>query len=190
MSKILWCIEGETASGKDLVTRHLCDKYGMRVVCSYTTRPPRTCEINGREHWFVSDEEMQRILSEDKVVAYTKIEDKKSNAKGYEYCATLDNVNDADIYIIDPKGVAYMKEKFPDINIKVIFIYVSEEIRRQRALSRDSSQEKAFNDRVANEKAQFEDARINKNYDYMIINENKSEDELFAEIDKIIEDNK
>lgn len=189
MSKILWCIVGETASGKDSVARHLQEKYGMKIVCSYTTRPPRAGETDGIEHWFVSNEKMKELMQGDNIVAYTKIEDKNSNTKGYEYCATLDNVNDADIYIIDPKGIEYMKEEFPQINIKSIFIHCNEDIRRERALGRDSSQRDAFEARVANERCQFEKFLSSKGYDYLVVNEGKTLEQLFSEVDRIIEGN-
>ena len=47
-------IVGESASGKSTVEKILNEKYGMRKVVSYTTRPPRDTEVNGVDYNFIS----------------------------------------------------------------------------------------------------------------------------------------
>ena len=50
----LMCIIGESGVGKTLASLHLKNKLGANVICSYTTRPPRETEVEGREHHFIS----------------------------------------------------------------------------------------------------------------------------------------
>lgn len=45
---------GKSGSGKDTAADYLCTRYGFRKVASYTTRPIRDGEMNGREHTFVT----------------------------------------------------------------------------------------------------------------------------------------
>lgn len=182
----LVCIVGETASGKDFVARYLRKAFGLKDVCSHTTRPPREGEINGREHWFNTQEEFDSIRATEKICAYTKIEKSNSGSVGYEYCATLEDVQSADLYIIDPNGIDYLETHFPEISLLIIYIDASKEIRKARALSRDKSQEKAFEARYDNEHEQFERFRNNGAWDYVVVNENISESALCATVRDIM----
>ena len=55
-SKNLICLVGETSRGKDTVAKILQEDYNLKPVCSYTTRPMRPGEIEGREHYFITRE--------------------------------------------------------------------------------------------------------------------------------------
>ena len=167
MDKLI-CIVGETGSGKDTLARHLEKEYGLKKVVSYTTRPIRQGETDGVEHHFITDEEMQEILKTD-IIAYTKIEDKKSGSgvKGYEYCATRESIKDSKVYIIDYAGVLYFREHHPDIDTVVVLLDVPETERRGR-LVRRGDDASAVDARISNEQAQFQDMRNLKDYDYKL----------------------
>lgn len=70
----------------------------------------------------------------DQMAAYTKV-------CGFEYYATLDQVMQSDIYLIDPAGLIRLKRILDDrklpVRLVVILLEVTEEIRRQRLLIRD-----------------------------------------------------
>ena len=63
-------IVGESASGKSTVEKILNEKYGMRKVVSYTTRPPRDTEVNGIDYNFIS---MNDFIDLDKEKAFLEI---------------------------------------------------------------------------------------------------------------------
>ena len=68
------CIVGRTASGKDHIGNIISERLNIPMVVSYTTRPKRENEANGREHWFISDETADNMLrNNDCVLGYTKI---------------------------------------------------------------------------------------------------------------------
>lgn len=172
--KTLFCICGETASGKDSLVKSLVDTYPdkFRAVCSYTNRPPRESETEGVEHYFVSKEEFETLKNtqEDKIIAYTKIES-SDGIGGYEYMALEDELNKSNIYIIDPKGIKYLKEKCDHkYNIVVFYIFVPLIQRRERALESRSDFETEFEKRVNAENEQFEEFYNNKEFDYMVYN--------------------
>lgn len=111
MNKEIFLIVGESGSGKTTITEKLEEKYGLKSIQSYCTRLPR---YNGETgHIFVTDEEFDKLTD---MVAYTKF-------NNYRYCATSEQVETHDLYIIDPKGVNYFREHYKgDKNIKVIYI--------------------------------------------------------------------
>lgn len=189
-TKPLFCICGESASGKDTLVSKLLKVYEnlLQAVCSYASRPMRDNEKEGIEHYFRTREEFQ-VLKEnhkDDILAYTKI-CSKENPDGYEYMALIDELEHANIYIIDPQGLRYLKEKFGDRipNIVVIYITAPLDHRVSRAKTR-SDFNTQFKKRVMQEYEQFLDFNINEEYDYIIHNENGKEEESFTTLCNII----
>ena len=101
MNKI-FLIVGESGSGKDTVVNALCSKYGLSRVKSYTTRPSRGTQADEQSHLFVTDEEFDKLTD---LVAFT-------NFDRYRYCATAEQVDNADLYIVDAEGVNYLKDHY------------------------------------------------------------------------------
>ena len=173
--KLLFLIVGRTNSGKDTLVHAISSESGIPEVCSCTDRPMRAYEKNGVQHFFFSEEEMDKILETETVLAYTKIEDKKTHKKGYRYCTRKSDIDKAEknilLYIIDPAGVDYLKSNFAnDYNLVIISIMASENIRKERSLARGDSEE-AFNNRCCNENNQFDMFENDcANSDYQIIN--------------------
>lgn len=191
-TKPLFCICGETSSGKDTLMTKVIEAYGedkLKDICSYASRPMRANEQNGREHYFVSREEFQRLRSmyENDILAYTKI-CSKENPEGYEYMALIDELENANVYIIDPQGLRFLKDKFGDRipNIVVIYITASLQDRISRAKSRSDFQTQ-FKKRVMNEFEQFLDFNMNEEYDYIIHNDNGEEVNSFKKLCDIID---
>lgn len=108
---------GRSGSGKTALANYLHDTYGWRVLDSYTTRPRRVPTETG--HTFVSDEEFDRLTD---MVAYTEFD-------GHRYCATADQVDNCDIYVIDPAGVKAMQELYHgDTILMPVYVDVSDAV--------------------------------------------------------------
>lgn len=107
----IYLIVAPSGAGKTTVTELLESKYGLKSIQSYTTRPPR---FNGETgHTFVSDEEFNKLTD---MVAYTEF-------AGNRYCATSEQVEESDLYVIDPKGVDFFKEHYKGSKqIKIVYI--------------------------------------------------------------------
>jgi guanylate kinase len=156
--KTVFLVVGESASGKDSVV-NLLEQEGYKVLKSYTTRPRRTNE--GNTHKFITPSEVEQF--KDDMIAYTKI-------GSYEYFSTIQQLKESDIYVIDPKGIEYLKSKITDINIIVIYINVpiDERIHRARDIRKDNPQE--ILNRFNAEKKQFDKFKLHANYDYSVSN--------------------
>lgn len=173
MKPKLICIVGETASGKDSITKAAVEKmsnYEIRTVCSYADRPKRKNEIDGVEHYFISTDEFNKLKEErkDDILAYTHIQ--KDNT-GYQYMALNDELKKSHLYIIDPQGLYFLQEKYSDtVDIVSVYIYASLETRLRRASSRSDFNDE-FQKRVEAERSQFDRFREKHLYDYKINNE-------------------
>ena len=172
------CVLGETCSGKDHVLKEalnrLPKKKKLRMVCSYADRPMRDGETEGIEHYFISTEEFNKLKKEreNDILAYTHIKnDTDPNAQGYQYMALVDELKNSQLYVIDPKGLQNLVDRHGDkYDIIPIYIHASLEQRRERAKNTRSDYLTEFDKRVENEKAQFENFKKNKLYEYKIEN--------------------
>ena len=100
MNNKILCIVGESGAGKTLASLHIQNKLGANVICSFTTRPPRETEIEGREHHFINI-----VPDPNELLAY-------ANFGGYEYFALKTQVwGDCTVYVIDEQGLKNLREE-------------------------------------------------------------------------------
>lgn len=167
--KTIFCILGESGSGKDTLVEYTLKEFklDLKPVLSYTDRPIRPGEQQGKEHIFLSKDKMTAFLDSYKkdIAAYTQI-----GENGYRYCATTTTIDKSDIYIIDPNGLKEFKERTDDrYNIVVIYIDCPLKERKKRTQKRGDEIIK-FESRVAAESEQFSKFREEHGYDYIIDN--------------------
>lgn len=110
-NKPLFLFIGKSASGKTTIANLLEEREGMKQVQSYTTRPPRFKGETG--HRFIEDEKCYELKD---IVASTLY-------NGYWYCATLEQINEADIYVIDVTGAKELLYNHEKINRNIHIIY-------------------------------------------------------------------
>lgn len=190
---------GKTSTGKDTISRYINERYGIQTVISYTTRPIRENEVDGREHWFINESKMDEIVAdEDNLLAYAK------NPKtGHRYCATAHDLDPSRsyIYILNPTAYLDMIAKHPDLETVVIFMDLPERQIRQRAMIR-GDRRKDINKRLDGERVEFESFKKNHFSDhessdgvdlsgqklYMISSLN-TRDDIFSQVREILSAN-
>jgi guanylate kinase len=114
---------GPGASGKDFMRKRL-EERGMAYAVSYTTRPPRPGEADGKDYFFLSQETCKEMTDSGKF--YEVID-----FNGWTYGTTLEQFYRDDVFIMTPSGLSHLS---PEDRAKsfVIFFDIDEEIRRQR----------------------------------------------------------
>ena len=143
----LLCIMGKTACGKDSLVNKLCERTGLKSITSYTTRPRR--ENEGNTHIFVNEDDYNQMYQDGIVAAFTQIGE-------YKYWTTIDQLENADIYIIDYEGVKTLRElNLENIRLVTIFINTPDDIREERALNKRKDDKMKFRTRNFAEAAQF-----------------------------------
>ena len=144
-------LAGASASGKTEVAKELAKKYGITKVITTTTRPMRVGEVNGRDYFFVSKEQFELMLQEDKFVEHTIYNENL-------YGSTKDQIAPNRCVVIDPAGLrAYIALNDP--NIITFFLDTDENIRYQRMLSRGDKEEDAKR-RIAHDRLAFRPSNI------------------------------
>lgn len=121
MNNKILCIVGESGAGKTLASLHLQNKLGANVICSFTTRPPRPTEIEGREHHFINI-----VPDPNELLAYT-------NFGGYEYYALKTQVfGECTVYVIDEDGLRNLREEHGD-EYRIFSVYITRSWSKRKA---------------------------------------------------------
>lgn len=147
---LIYLIVGRTASGKNYFANLLTNK-GLRRAISYTTRPKREHETDDDYH-FISP--MHAKLINPKL-APTKI-------NNYDYFITEKELQNKDIFIIDPQGVIDLAKALPDAVFHVLYLEAPLDQRKKHFIQRAKynkikNPEEEFNKRNQNEKERFDE---------------------------------
>lgn len=162
--KNIYCIIGPSGCGKTTLVEALEKKYEFNVIPSYTTRPPRYEGETG--HIFVTPEEFKAL---GEMCAYTKFD-------GYEYGVTPELLEQNDLYVIEPSGVEFLREKYKGSKgVKVIGITAPTDVLVERMQQRGDSDEKIVK-RLVNDAEMFRD--FNNIVDITLRSDNSTIDEL------------
>jgi len=153
---------GPSATGKDTIQRILMNK-GFSPIVSTTTRPRRTKEIHGKDYFFVSDEEFEKLIAENKFVeyrTYNTVQDGKPAVWKYGSPA-VDAANGNYVVVLDKQGADDYKKYYNERSVRcfTVLVKTSDEIRRQRAEKRGSFDEQEWLRRLA------DDAKVFANVD-------------------------
>lgn len=165
---ILIVVSGFSGAGKGTIMKCLLEKYGSDYALSIsaTTRDPRPGERNGREYFFRSVEEFEKMIAEEELIEYARyVENYYGTPRSYveEKLAEGKDV----ILEIEIQGALKVKEKFPDTLLLFVTPPSAEEL-RNRLTGRGTETEEVIESRMrrASEEAKFMDR-----YDYLIIND-------------------
>lgn len=161
MKPLIICIVGASGSGKTTASMMLQQQFGWNAIVSYTTRPMRQGEKNGRDHWFVKQGQMP---PKNRMCAYTQF-------GGYEYWTEWNQFLTLfpSVYVIDEKGLVDLQSKqsssFP-------FDLVTITIKRDNLEGIDEKRKERDNERIH---------IPDEVYDY-VINNNGSMEEFRASL--------
>ena len=174
--KKILLIVGASGTGKTSVAERLEQQYGLKSVCSYTTREKRSDGEYG--HIFVTEEEFSKLS----LAGY-------SEYAGNRYGATTEQIESSDLWVIDMAGIQYFKsayagEKKPVVIHLVTSLNDHEDFREryERMIKRGDDIEKA-GFRTALDKIEFDG--IDDISDYTVVNEYGKLDETCNEIMRI-----
>lgn len=172
MSETIALFVGPSGSGKTTVADALSAAYQMKQIYSYTTRPARTPDEIG--HVFVTEEEFDEL---EDYVAYTEFD-------GHRYCATTEQVEECDIYVVDVDGIQYFKAAYNGDKIPVVFYFdVPQTVLQQRMMRRGDDGLAVFK-RLSYDKDKFRNAlqRLRSLYDDVYVIQNADIKQSMKEI--------
>lgn len=170
MAGILYIISAPSGSGKSTLVNELRSIVSnLDFSISYTTRPPRGSEQNGREYYFVTRPEFEQMITEDRFLEHAEV-------FGHYYGTARRFLEDAktkgkDLLLdIDVQGAEQVRKKVPDA--VTIFVMPPNRQTLERRL-RNRSQTDKVDPKVIErrlENAKKEIVNYDK-YGYILVNE-------------------
>lgn len=173
---MLVLLVGKTASGKDSIRKILIEKYGIKPVITYTTRPMRPGEEDGVTYHFVSDGIFDKMVEDNAFVETTSY--KVANGSIWKYGTPIEGLDGDKVIILNPSGVKAIKSN-PKIDCKVFYIEATDGTISNRLRFRGDNKDEAAR-RIKADKFDFKN--INKLYDFAIKNEGDISAEIAAKI--------
>lgn len=176
---MIFCLIGQSASGKSTVEREL-EYIGFPRIISYTTRPPRKGETDGVAYHFIDTNTFHR-LADQNFFAET------AQYREWYYGLSLDNIdykNKHYIVVVTIHGYEELLKTVGKENIIAIHIKVDERERIIRQLERGDDVDEVIR-RIHTDRVDF--AGVEDICDYIVVNENFSD--TLSQVVQIIADN-
>jgi guanylate kinase len=171
MSGTVFIISAPSGSGKTTLTNRLLSLVsGLQFSISYTTREPRGSEENGREYFFVSRDEFEKMLEDGEFL-------ENANVFGNYYGTARRFLKQAtrqgkDLLLdIDVQGAKQVKDKMPEA--VSIFILPPSKLELEQRLRSRSKAENVTLENVIRRRLEEAAREIEKypNYDYILVND-------------------
>ena len=165
---IVVILSSPSGAGKTTLVKEISRRNNFQISISHTTRKPRSNEIEGKDYFFVSDSEFERLINDDKFLEYAKV---FKHYYGSSKDVVFKKLNNGEniIFDIDWQGTQQIKNQ--KLNYKIVTIFILPPSRDElynRLLNRDRNDEQIAKERMT----QFnEDVLHWKDYDFTVIND-------------------
>jgi len=185
----VFVITGTSGEGKSTLARRLAERLPvLRLAVSATTRPQRSGEVNGRDYWFISDEEFDRRLAEDDFLEWVRL----PWGPGYRSGTLLSELERirgeglAPLLEIETGGALAVRARVPGA-VTIFVTAPSREELEQRLRARATESEGEIDQRLAVAEKQLE---LESVFDHRIVNDDlerassELEEIVLAELEK------
>ena len=164
---ILIVVSGFSGAGKGTLMKRLLEDYEEYALSvSATTRKPRPQEVDGREYFFKSVEEFEKMIAQDELIEYAKYVDNYYGTPKDYVMKKLDEGKDV-ILEIEIQGALKVKEKYPDTLLLFVTPPGAGEL-KSRLVGRGTETLEVIENRM---KRAIEESEGMDQYDYLIVND-------------------
>lgn len=162
---VLFVISGPSGVGKDTLVNEYLKDNNAHLSVSATTRKPRIGEVDGKDYYFLTEEEFKKRVKEEDFLEYAIYNDcyygtPKSKIEEY-----LNNGIDV-ILIIEVQGALLVKDKLPN-SVLIFIMPPSLEVLKERISKRGLDSEEMIENRL---KIAVDEIQASKKYDYVLVN--------------------
>ena len=164
----MFVLSSPSGAGKTTLTKKLAENNSNFITSiSHTTRTPRPNEINGKDYYFVSKEQFDLLIKENKFFEYAEIFDNFYGTLKEPVIKNLNLGKDV-LFDIDSQGTQQLK-KIDNLNPITFFILPPDKkVLQKRLLNRHQGQEKLIEKRM--KKFKEEISHWNE-YNYVVVND-------------------
>ena len=179
-------LSSPSGAGKTTLVKLLSKNNNFNISVSHTTRKPRPNEVNGKDYFFVTDEEFKRLIKNQEFLEYAKVFENYYGSSKNQVFEILNNGENV-IFDIDWQGSEQIKKQ--KLNYKLVTFFIlppSKSELFKRLKNRDMKDKNIVEERMK----QFnQDIEQWQNYDFVVINDDleKCYNEIISFIKKKIE---
>ena len=178
---ILIVVSGFSGAGKGTIMKELLKQYdNYALSISATTRKPRPGEEEGREYFFKTVEEFEKMIAKDELIEYARYVDNYYGTPRAYVEEQLEAGKDV-ILEIEIQGALKVKEKFPETLLLFVTPPTAKEL-KHRLVGRGTETMDVIEFRMNRAK---EEAEGMDKYDYLIVNDVLAE--CVEEVHRIIQ---
>ena len=163
----LFIVSAPSGAGKTTILRRvMAEVGGMVFAVSHTTRSPRPGEQDGRDYFFVNQEDFLRMRDEGGFVEWAEVHGNYYGTSRSMLDSVMAEGTDV-LHDIDVQGARKIRES----GMEAVYIFIlppSLEVLEQRLRGRDSDPEEVIGRRLHNAVAEVEGYF---EYDYVILND-------------------
>lgn len=167
---VLTVISGFSGAGKGTVVKQLLQEYDYGLSISATTRSTREGEQDGREYFFKTKEEFEKMIREHQLIEYAQYVGNYYGTPKEYVVQQLEQGKDV-ILEIEMQGALRVREILPEVNLIFLTPPTVDELER-RLVSRGTETAEVIRERMARAK---EESAYMKEYDYVVINDDLDE---------------
>jgi len=165
---IIIILSSPSGAGKTTLVRKISSLKDYIISVSYTTRKPRTDEVNGIDYFFVSQDEFKQLINNDEFLEYAKVFENYYGSAKKKVIENLKNGKNV-IFDIDWQGTDQIKNRKLKYQLITFFILPpSRKVLFDRLSNRDMKDKNIVEERM---KKFDHDILKWKNYDYVVIND-------------------
>ena len=162
----VFIISAPSGSGKStLLHRVLGSDARLVFSISYTTRAPRGQERHGRDYFFISQAEFERLIDNDDFLEWARVFGNYYGTHRRYYDQAVAEGKDL-VLDIDVKGAQQLRRRFPEA-VSIFILPPSREELEQRLRARSEDSNEVIARRLLGAAAEIRNYR---EYDYVIVN--------------------
>jgi guanylate kinase len=121
---------GKAAAGKDHLRKRLIER-GFKFGVSCTTRPPRVGEQNGKDYFFLSEDQFLGLINSGDMIEYQQF-------NGWFYGLTREEFENSDVIILNREAVDMLPEEIR-LKCMVMFLDIDKDTRLERMKERNDT---------------------------------------------------
>ncbi len=180
---LLIVISGPSGSGKDTVVQRMKDRgLQFHFVVTATTRPRRPGEVHGKDYWFVSRQEFDRMIRQGELIEHALVYGDNKGVPRAQVKEALASGRDV-VLRLDVQGAETVRKLVPEALLIFILTDSEEELVR-RLEQRSTETQEELEVRIKTAREEFKKVGL---FDYLIVNHDDRLDHTVDVVMAIIE---
>ena len=165
---VIIILSSPSGAGKTTLVKKISTIKNFKISISYTTRIPRKNETNGKDYFFIKNEEFETLIKKNELLEYARVFNNlygSSKKKVFDMLSNGENV----IFDIDWQGTKQIKEKSLNFRLLTFFILPPS---KETLLSRLSERENNDNSVISERMKSFNNDIMHwEDYDHVVVND-------------------